>query len=603
MAGKRQEDLTGLTFGNWEVREYLGRSKYLCKCLTCGAERRIDNYSLKDRNGPKCNTCSGTNSKGLIDLTNKEFGDWKVIEYAGDKKWLCECKCGIRRVVNGEDLRNGKSRNCGHSNSNAFIDLTDKDFEDWHVIKYIPEEGKWLCRCSCGKLENLTGYQLRSGKSKSCGHNTTGFKDLTGKHFGCWKVIKRYEGDNSSNWICECTNCGTRSIVSGYALRSGNSKSCGCLASKNRELTNLKKYGVRYTSQIGTSRTKEQLEHIKDRDSLIKAIQTNFKYKPTTMELANILGIDRASTMHYIHKFKLEDYIEIGQQNVSRYEKELNNLFPCNERDNRDILNGLEIDLLYKEKSLGIEFNGNYWHSSYKKDRLYHQEKSIKAIKAGIRLIHIYEYEWNNDDTKYKLIDIIDSILNSDRLNRIYARKCDIYEIENSKAKEFLQMYHIQGSANAKIWIGCYYKNELIGLMGFGASRFNSDYEYELIRLCWRPKEIVIGGSERIFKYFKDKYNPSSVISYCDIGKFTGNVYNKLGFKYKGITSPNYRWVKYDGLVLPRYKTMKHKLIEMKLGTEDETEDEIMIRLGFMKIYDSGNAIYIWDGRKSEILE
>lgn len=36
----------------------------------------------------------------IIDLTNQEFNNWKVISRApnnprGEAMWLCECKCGV----------------------------------------------------------------------------------------------------------------------------------------------------------------------------------------------------------------------------------------------------------------------------------------------------------------------------------------------------------------------------------------------------------------------------------------------------------------------------------------------------------------------------
>lgn len=56
--------------------------------------------------------------------------------------------------------------------------------------------------------------------------------NLSGKTFGRWTVI-RYAGTDSRRyalWLCEC-NCEekTRRSVSGVLLRSGESKSCGCL--------------------------------------------------------------------------------------------------------------------------------------------------------------------------------------------------------------------------------------------------------------------------------------------------------------------------------------------------------------------------------------
>lgn len=56
-------------------------------------------------------------------------------------------------------------------------------------------------------------------------------EDLTGKQFGRWMVIS-YSGKDKHGcalWNCKC-ECGTERPVSGYNLKSGDSKSCGCLA-------------------------------------------------------------------------------------------------------------------------------------------------------------------------------------------------------------------------------------------------------------------------------------------------------------------------------------------------------------------------------------
>lgn len=57
--------------------------------------------------------------------------------------------------------------------------------------------------------------------------------DLTGKKFGRWIVVKRVGNDKNWNplWKCQC-QCGTIKIVNGSHLRSGNSKSCGCIVSE-----------------------------------------------------------------------------------------------------------------------------------------------------------------------------------------------------------------------------------------------------------------------------------------------------------------------------------------------------------------------------------
>ena len=77
------------------------------------------------------------------------------------------------------------------------------------------------------------------------------FEDLTGKKFGRWTVIKREENDknNCTRWLVECScEKRTRRVIGVGTLKSGNSKSCGCLRNElyrkrieDVDLTGLKK--------------------------------------------------------------------------------------------------------------------------------------------------------------------------------------------------------------------------------------------------------------------------------------------------------------------------------------------------------------------------
>lgn len=53
-----------------------------------------------------------------IDLAGKHFGYLKVIERSentkyGEACWLCECKCGTRKIIGGYKLRKGITKSCG----------------------------------------------------------------------------------------------------------------------------------------------------------------------------------------------------------------------------------------------------------------------------------------------------------------------------------------------------------------------------------------------------------------------------------------------------------------------------------------------------------
>lgn len=54
----------------------------------------------------------------VIDLTGRKFGRLTVIERgqtskAGMPRWICQCECGNIRLVQGEQLRGGRSQSCG----------------------------------------------------------------------------------------------------------------------------------------------------------------------------------------------------------------------------------------------------------------------------------------------------------------------------------------------------------------------------------------------------------------------------------------------------------------------------------------------------------
>jgi hypothetical protein len=53
---------------------------------------------------------------------------------------------------------------------------------------------------------------------------------MIGKHFDRWIVLKQVgrTKNRSIAWLCRC-DCGTERIVDGSSLRSGRSRSCGCL--------------------------------------------------------------------------------------------------------------------------------------------------------------------------------------------------------------------------------------------------------------------------------------------------------------------------------------------------------------------------------------
>ena len=223
-----------------------------------------------------------------------------------------------------------------------------------------------------------------------------------------------------------------------------------------------------------------------------------------------------------------------------------------------------------------------------------HSDKSKRAEKEGYHVIHVFD--WDNKE------NIVKSLLSS--RNKIYARNTEVSGISRPEMVDFLKEYHLQGTCNGQsIYIGLRDKfGELVSLMTFGKPRYNKNYQYELIRYC--SSRNVIGGSEKIFKHFIQEYDPESIISYCDMGKFSGDVYIKLGFNLKSSNNPSKHWY------CPTIEKRNHitdnflrqrgydQLFNEHYGRGTSNE-ELMIAKGYFPVCDAGQNTYEWHKPKN----
>lgn len=557
-----RQDLSDKYFNEWYVIKYEGNGKYLCRC-SCGELKSVSAYSLKSGASKSCGHASKNKFK---DLSNIDIGDLHIIQYVSDvQKWQCICKCRTLLYKSTYEINCGFTK-CNCKKSNKLVNLKDKQFGEWKVLEYN-NDGTWMCKCSCGTVRNVNSYSLTSGTSTSCGCKNKVLIDLKDKRFGKLKVVKY----NKPYWECKC-ECGNVVNVLSHNLKNGSAVSCGC-------------------SKILF--TKEELLN------KIVYFEEHFNEKPFIYDLATIFNVHDSTIRRYIKNYCLEQYINHSFK--SRYEKEIVELLGIDkcETNNRKVLKGNELDIYISSKNVAIEVNGDYWHSSIFKESNYHQQKTLDCAKQGIRLIHIFEHEWLDERKHLILEDILKRAVIDNYATNIYARKTSIMSISSDEANHFLDKYHLQGGCRCSIAYGLVYNDEIISVMTFGKPRFSDSYEYELIRYCNKSKVNIIGGAEKLFHAFLVDTKASSVLTYSDISKFTGNIYTKLGFKPTNncITTPGYVWVSYGkNEVLSRYRTQLSNLENFKqLG---DTEDEIMSALGYYKVYNSGNIRLEW---KNEI--
>ena len=259
----------------------------------------------------------------------------------------------------------------------------------------------------------------------------------------------------------------------------------------------------------------------------------------------------------------------------------------------KDYINPYEIDIYLPELKLGFEFNGLYWHSEKFKKEEYHLIKKQLAEKNNINLFTIWEDDWVIKKEICKSY-----ILNKLNLtSKIGARKCIIKEVDYTTSKNFLDRNHFQGDCKSSIRIGLYYNNELVNLMTFSKLRLplggkNQEHVYELTRYCNIINTNVIGGASKLLKYFIDKWIPIRIETYSDNLISNGNMYEKLGFTYLHTSKPGY-WYVIDKKREHRFNWRKSKLVKMGYDI-NKTEEEIMLELGYYRVYNGGNKKWIF---------
>lgn len=142
------------------------------------------------------------------------------------------------------------------------IDLTGRSFGLWTVVASAGSDKygrkRWLCRCSCGKERIVSGHNLISGKSVSCGHTRLGKrrKDLTGMRFGRLTVLStdgKHTGGNLI-WTCRC-ECGNECNVASNNLQNGHTQSCGCQKAEAQQDANTRVAALKASPNTGRFET------------------------------------------------------------------------------------------------------------------------------------------------------------------------------------------------------------------------------------------------------------------------------------------------------------------------------------------------------------
>lgn len=461
---------------------------------------------------------------------------------------------------------------------------------------------------SLGKLINsVYGIHKPNPRESSAIHNKENSLVKTGyEHY-------RKNPNWKSKYISE--NIKKYGVSSYLQTTEGKEKTKKTLLKKFETTSPLKNKHILNKAQRTRRRTVQNIQPFLDTEfvsnveeaidiiSNVVALRYVFKDKVTYSDIEKTLGIPYSTIQNYRKYIREAEILKENTFSTSYEEKDLLNfitsLYKGKVETNSKILDGKEIDIYLPDLSLGVEFNGNYWHSDIHVDANYHDNKSNIADSMGINLVNVWEDEWRDPVKK----EITKSMLmyKLGLSNKVYARKTTIKSITNTQAKNFYSENHIQGGNNVHgISYGLFKDSVLMSAMTFSKSRYDSKYEFELLRFANKIGYTVIGGASKLLKHFEVTVRPHSIMSYSNRNfSKTGDksLYYLLGFHFIKHTKPMYMWVNsYTCDKLSRYQTQVSKLRkypDFRSVNPKETEYEYMRKKGYVKVSMVGNDLYV----------
>ena len=481
------------------------------------------------------------------------------------------------------------------------------NFYDYSKTKYIHSEQKVIIICPKHNEFSQKAYQhLQGFNCPKCGRENMTNKLLKSneqfineanlKHNNFYDYSKVDYKNSKEKVIIICPKHGEFEQVANSHLNGSGCKKCGNLNQSKLLLKTQEQYLNECKLIHGDKYNYDKTDYVHSEEKVIITCLIHGDFKQTAYH--HLQGSICPFCNNGISKAELEiiDFIkELGINNI--------------EQSNRKILNGLELDIYLPDYNFAIEYNGNYWHSNEFKEDNHHFQKTNECLNKGITLIHIFEDEWllKKEIVKSRIRNLLNKI---EKDRRIYGRDCFVKEISSDEARKFTERNHLQGFTGAKVHLGLFFKiknNEgifqeyLVSYMSFGSLRKNlgqtnnNKYSYELLRFCSVINYLVIGGANKLLKYFEKNYNPNYLISYADRRWSNGNVYKQLNFTQSHISKPNYFYIN-PQTPLKRENRFNYRkdILISKYGCKEEYTEKYFTTeiLGLKRIYDSGNLVF-----------
>lgn len=248
-------------------------------------------------------------------------------------------------------------------------------------------------------------------------------------------------------------------------------------------------------------------------------------------------------------------------------------------------MQGKELDIYVPALKLAIEYCGSHVHNvdrnvfgAEPKHKQYHYDKWKACRDNGVTLITVYDFLWETNRDKIERM-LKHKLQKADR--RVYARNCEVVELDRATCWDFVKTNHIEGTGVWKYsctYKGLTYKGELVAVM--------VEQDKDIKRSCTLSGTAVVGGVSKLFKQFP---KGTTMMTTNDTGS-SGD----YGIRIKKFTL-RYWWVNLrTHEAFTRRACQKHTL-ESKFGVPvgDMTEVQYMTAQGYVRVFDSGLSYFV----------
>lgn len=293
-------------------------------------------------------------------------------------------------------------------------------------------------------------------------------------------------------------------------------------------------------------------------------------------------GCPECNAMNFVSAFEREvtgyvkNLLPVGavQTSVRRFRKEGVN----------------ELDAFVPSMNIAIEANGVFFHSERFRSPGYHREKTVACESLGIRLIQVWQDDWEQKR------DIVERLLarklgvSSER--RVAARKTEAEFLEPGEARPFLERNHIQGASSASYYLGL--RDDAGNLVAAMALK-RTDATGKTLRLERYATSVIVPGGHSKLVSFAERVLPEweQLITFADAEVSDGSLYEATGWVKDGVIRPDYRYLVGSKRVHKfNYRLKRFRDDPGLLYLEGMTERELADLNGLNRVWDSGKIRY-----------